>query len=182
MFPLQTLQNKLVHLQPLTENDFETLFAVAADPLIWEQHPNPDRYKRDVFATYFKGALESGGALLLTEASSGKVIGCSRFYDYEPEKQEVKIGYTFFARSCWGKGYNSSVKKLMLDYACRFAETVIFHVGAKNMRSRKAMEKLGAEYLGEEEVAYYGEAPRQNVVFRITRADWNTTHTKNETH
>ena len=40
--------------------------------------------------------------------------------------------------------------------------------GAQNMRSRIAMQRLGAELIGEEEVAYFGEPPRMNVVFRIT--------------
>lgn len=172
MFPLPTLQNDLVVLQPLAAEDFERLLAVASDPLIWEQHPNPDRYKREVFATYFQGAIESGGALLVSDAATGEVIGCSRFYDYESEQQEVKIGYTFFARRCWGKGYNAEAKHLMLQHAFQYADSVIFHVGAQNKRSRRAMEKLGAEFLGEETVAYYGEAPKQNVVFRIRKGDW----------
>lgn len=172
MFPLSTLQTNLVAAAPLAETDFERLLAVAADPLIWEQHPNPDRYKREVFATYFKGAMESGGALLISDAATNEVIGCSRFYDYEPDRREVKIGYTFFARRCWGKGYNAAAKHLMLQHAFQYVDSVIFHVGAQNKRSRRAMEKLGAEYLGEETVAYYGEAPKQNVVYRIRKEDW----------
>jgi RimJ/RimL family protein N-acetyltransferase len=172
MFPLHTLQNDLVVLQPLAAEDFERLLAVASDPLIWEQHPNPDRYKREVFATYFQGAIESGGALLISDAATGEVIGCSRFYDYESGQQEVKIGYTFFARRCWGKGYNAAAKQLMLQHAFQYADSVIFHVGAQNRRSRRAMEKLGAEFLGEEDVAYYGEATKRNVVYRIRKDDW----------
>jgi hypothetical protein len=45
---------------------------------------------------------------------------------------------------------------------------VIFHVGAQNLRSRIAMQRLGAELIREEDVAYFGESPRRNVVFRIT--------------
>ncbi|MBN8665134.1 MAG: GNAT family N-acetyltransferase [Chitinophagales bacterium] len=166
------LSNELVHLCPLQAADFEALYAVAADPLIWEQHPNPDRYKREVFTNYFTGAMESKGALLITDAATGAVIGCSRFYDYLPEQREVKIGYTFFSRSCWGKPYNRTVKHLMITHALQYADTIIFHVGANNIRSRKAMEKLGARFIGEEEVAYYGEASRLNVVYAITSQDW----------
>lgn len=172
MFPLHPLQTNLVAAAPLAASDFERLLAVAADPMIWEQHPNPDRYKREVFSTYFKGALESGGALLITDAATNAVIGCSRFYDYEPDRREVKIGYTFFARSCWGKGYNAEAKQLMLQHAFQYVDSVIFHVGAQNLRSRRAMEKLGAAFLGEEDVAYYGEATKRNVVYRIRKEDW----------
>lgn len=162
------LRNEWVQLWPLQIADFDRLYAVAADPLIWEQHPNPDRYQRPVFQNYFKGAMESGGAFLILDVA-GEVIGSSRFYDHLPEAREVKIGYTFFARSCWGKPYNRSVKRLMLEYAFQYVDRVIFHVGAGNIRSQRAMEKIGALKLGEEEVAYYGEATRTNVVYVITR-------------
>ena len=166
------LSNELVNLSPLQSDDFETLYAVASDPLIWEQHPNPDRYKREVFTNYFTGAMESGGALLIRDAVTNDVVGCSRFYDYLPEQSEVKIGYTFFSRTCWGKGVNRAVKHLMIAHALQYVHTIIFHVGANNLRSRKAMEKLGARFMGEEEVAYYSEAIRLNVVYAITKQDW----------
>lgn len=164
-----SLANELVTLRPLREADWSALFAVAADPLIWEQHPNPDRYKEAVFRNYFTGALESQGALLISDTQTGEVIGCSRFYDYLPEKSEVKIGYTFFARSTWQKGFNRATKILMLQHAFQFVDNVIFHVGEHNLRSRTAMEKLGAEMIGMEDVAYYGEAVKRNVVYRIRK-------------
>jgi len=166
------LKNEWVELIPLNPMDFEILYTIARDPLIWEQHPNPDRYKRDVFQTYFKGAIESSGAFLIKDIY-GNAIGCTRFYDYFPEKHEIKIGYTFFSRSCWGKPYNKSTKALMLEYAFRFVDAVVFHVGAGNIRSQKAMEKIGAKLMGEEIISYYGEAPKINKVYRIERRDFS---------
>lgn len=163
------LKNNLVTLSPLKYNDFETLFQAASDPLIWEQHPNADRYKRDVFQNYFNGAMESGGAFLIKNTATEEVIGCSRFYDHEPTSKEIKIGYTFFVRSSWGKGFNRATKELMIDYALKSVDAIIFHVGINNFRSRKAMEKLGAEYVGTVEVAYYGEPVKQNVVYKISK-------------
>ena len=160
------LHNALVSLRPLSVTDFELLYAVAGDPLIWEQHPNPDRYKREVFQNYFKGAVESEGAFIVLDQHE-QVIGSTRFYDYNPAKSEIKIGYTFFARSCWGQEFNRSTKLLMLSYAFEFVNRVLFHVGASNIRSQKAMEKLGAIKIGEEEVAYYGEATRLNFVYKF---------------
>lgn len=162
------LKDNWVQLQPLSATDFEELYRVASDPLIWEQHPNPDRYKKEVFSVYFEGALASGGAMLICDAQ-GQVIGSSRFYDWESDVREVKIGYTFFARSCWGKPYNRSAKMLMLKHAfLEGAKRVLFHVGVNNIRSQKAMEKLGATIVDEVTVAYYGEAPRRNFVYLIT--------------
>ena len=99
------LRNEIVILVPLKESDFESLYEVASDPLIWEQHPNPDRYKLDVFKTYFQGAMESKGAFLIVDAATGKALGSSRFYDHHPDKKEIKIGYTFFFKGMLGKIY-----------------------------------------------------------------------------
>jgi RimJ/RimL family protein N-acetyltransferase len=166
------LQDEYVTLLPLQETDFERLYLVAADPLIWEQHPQKDRWQRDVFANYFKGAVESKGALLVMDSATGDLIGCSRYYDYDAAAGSIFIGYTFLVRSHWGGSYNRSLKKLMLGHAFTFAETVLFHIGASNIRSQKAMERIGGVRIGIEDVAYYGEKSNPNVVYCITRQDW----------
>ena len=172
-FELQpTLADPRVRVRPLHDDDFESLHAVAADPLIWEQHPNPTRWQREVFRTYFAGAMASGGALLVSDTASGALIGSSRYYDLDIPGSQVAIGYTFFARRCWGKGYNRALKALMLDHAFRFVERVVFHVGAANRRSRIAMERLGGQLIGEVQMAYHGEAMHTNVVYAIERAQW----------
>ena len=124
--------------------DFEPLYAVASDPLIWEQHPDWDRFRRHVFSDLFDSGLRSGGALVALDAASGAVIGSSRFYDWNPLQREVAIGYTFLARRCWGGTYNPEMKRLMLTHAFGFARRVWFHVGARNHRSRRAMANIGA--------------------------------------
>ena len=163
------LKNEIVVLEPLKESDVELLYEVASDPLIWEQHPNPDRYKPDVFLNYFRGAMESKGAFLIMDAATGKAIGSSRFYDHDPEKKEIKIGYTFFSRTCWGKSINQHVKGLMIAHALSFVDNIIFHVGASNIRSQIAMERLGAVKIATEEVAYFGETSRLNHVYQISK-------------
>ncbi len=168
-----TLANELVRLSPLQEKDFEELYAVASDPLVWEQHPNKNRYRREVFAVYFEGAIASEAAFKITEAKTGETIGCSRFYDYDAAAGSVVIGYTFFARSHWGNGYNPAAKALMMAYAFTFANTVIFHIGSNNIRSQKAIVKIGAIKTGEAEVAYYGEDNNLNFIYKVQKKDWN---------
>jgi RimJ/RimL family protein N-acetyltransferase len=163
------LRNEKVILQPLQASDFERLYRVASDPLLWANHPNKNRYQPEVFQNFFKGALESGGAFIILDAPHGEPIGSSRFYDYDPKEKSVLIGYTFFARNCWGQGYNRAVKELMLAHAFQWVDRVIFHVGAVNIPSQKAMTKLGATKTGELEVAYYGEADKLNFVYEISR-------------
>lgn len=173
-FELQpSLENEFVKIQPLKESDFEQLYAVASDPLIWEQHPNPDRYKKAVFETFFKGAMQSQGAFLVSDKKTGKLIGSSRFYGFDPKKNSIAIGYTFLAKDHWGSKYNPALKKLMIDHAFRFVDSIIFHVGALNVRSQKAIERLGANKIDEIEMEYYGEANRLNFVYEIRKKDWS---------
>jgi N-acetyltransferase len=148
-FDLQpTLKGELLTLRPLRPEDFHDLCAVAADPLIWEQHPNRDRHREEVFRQFFHEALESGGALIAIDSDDEQVIGSSRFHAYDPEKSEIEIGWTFLARSRWGGLYNREMKQLMLGHAFRFVKKVVFLVGPQNLRSQRALEKIGAVRAG----------------------------------
>jgi RimJ/RimL family protein N-acetyltransferase len=139
-----TLVGDLVVVRPLRADDFDALYAVARDPRLWEQHPQRDRWREDVFRSFFEAQLASGGGLAVIERSSGEVIGSSRYDDYDPERSEVEIGWTFLARRCWGGTYNGELKRLMLEHAFRFVERVVLLVDPDNLRSRRAVEKLGA--------------------------------------
>lgn len=164
-----TLENEQVMLRPLKEQDFEALYQVAADPAIWQQHPTKDRWKKDVFVTFFEGAIKSGGAFLVIDKASGAAIGSTRFYDYNPEESSIFIGYTFYATACWGKGINPGVKALMLDHIFSFVDRVYFHIGASNIRSQMAIARIGAIKISEEEVTYFGEAPKLNFMYEIRK-------------
>ncbi|MBP7172869.1 MAG: GNAT family N-acetyltransferase [Cloacibacterium sp.] len=167
-----TLENQNVILQPLQESDFERLYEVASDPLVWEQHPNKNRFEREAFKNYFEGAMISEGAFLIIDKESGEVAGSTRFYAYDEDENSIFIGYTFYGRKFWGSKLNPQVKKLMLDYIFQYVDLVKFHVGAENWRSRTAMERLGAEYRGEISVAYHGEPNRENVEYWIRKEEW----------
>lgn len=173
-FDLQpTLVSPEIVLRPLRADDFESLYAAASDPAVWEQHPEPDRWKRQVFGGFFRGALESGGAFAAVDPSAGRVVGSSRYYGLDAAKSEVVIGYSFLARAYWGGRWNRAMKKLMLDHAFRFVDAAVFHVGERNMRSRRAMEKIGGVLSGTLPAASRDGAPRVNVVYRIRRADYS---------
>ncbi len=163
------LKNETIRLEPLQQTNFEQLYAVASNPLVWEQHPNPNRYKLEDFTNYFKGAIESKGAFLILDAATNETVGCSRYYDYNEADSSVLIGYTFIGTKFWGNGYNKALKQLMLDYAFQFVDKVYFHIGAFNIRSQKAIEKIGAVKVDEYEVEYYGETSKLNFVYVITK-------------
>ena len=169
-FDLQpTLKGNLIEIRPLTREDFDALFVAASDPLIWEQHPENDRYTREVFQRYFDGAIESKGAFAIIEQKSGRIIGSSRYCNLNPAEGEVEVGWTFLERAFWGGSYNRELKTLMLDHAFRFVDRVVFVVGEKNFRSQKALEKIGARFLRKEQRPAVDGTMTPNLVFAITR-------------
>jgi len=166
------LEDENIILYPLRAEDFTALYAAAADPEIWAQHPNKDRWKKEVFSTFFEGAMQSGGAFRVVDKATGQTMGSTRFYDYNAEDSSIFIGYTFYATAYWGKGINPAVKALMLDYIFQFVNKVYFHIGSQNIRSQIALGRLGAVKVDEQEVTYFGEAPKLNFVYEITKAAW----------
>lgn len=163
------LEDDMIMARPLSPEDFDTLYSVASDPAIWQQHPSKTRYQPEVFKTFFEGAIKSDGAFIIYDKKSGEPIGGTRFYNYNEKEKSVFIGYTFYAKTYWGKGINHRMKKLMVNYAFQFVDKIIFHVGAENFPSQKSIERFGAEKTGEEVVEYYGEQPRLNFVYEIRK-------------
>lgn len=166
-----TIKNDLVSIKPLNDTDFEALYKVASDPLIWEQHPKKNRYQEEIFKIFFEGAIESKGAFLVLDSKTNQIIGSSRFYELS-ELNSVAIGYTFISREYWGRNYNRALKSLMIDHAFQFVTNVLFHVGSMNIRSQKAMEKLGAKKNAEVKMAYYGEENNLNFIYTINKDEW----------
>ena len=163
--PQPTLTSDLVVLRPLRASDFDNLWKVASDPLIWEQHPAKERSQPEGFRTFFDEAMASGGALVALDAQTGEVIGSSRYFGYDESKREVEIGWTFLARSHWGGRYNGEMKRLMLDHAFQFVDTVLFLIAPTNIRSQRAVEKIGAVRSG-----VVHRSGKDNVVYRLERA------------
>ena len=160
------LKGELVELRPLCIEDYEGLYAVAADPLIWEQHPVRNRHEEATFRSFFEESLASGGALVAIDINSQQIIGSSRFHGYDEGRSEVEIGWTFLARSYWGGRYNGEMKRLMLGHAFRFVRCVVFLVGVQNIRSQQAVERIGGLRVGTRPDA----GGRDSYVYQITAA------------
>lgn len=153
------LAGRTIKLRPLEQGDFEALYLVASDPKIWEQHPDSERHQREIFQQrFFESALASRGALVIQESDSGRIIGSSRYYEWNPDTREISIGYTFIERNHWGVGTNRELKELMLNHIYQWARVVWFHVGKNNIRSRRAVEKLGATLSYEKERELRGKS------------------------
>jgi RimJ/RimL family protein N-acetyltransferase len=164
-----TLKGELLELRPLEAQDFDDLFAVAADPLICEQHPAKDRYQEEQFRTFFREALESGGSLIAIDTKGGRIIGSSRYHGYDAERSEVEIGWTFLSRSHWGGRYNREMKQLMLQHAFRFVDRVVFLIGPHNRRSQRAVEKIGAVRAG----SRLDGSGRASILYQISAATFS---------
>lgn len=145
-FDLQpTLTGTLLYLRPLKEEDFEDLYKVGSDKLIWEQHPAWNRYKKNVFKKFFRRAMASGGAFAVIDKKTGAIIGSSRFTMYDPDQSSVEIGWTFLSRTYWGGVYNGEMKRLMMRHAFNYVDKVILLVGMNNKRSQMAVKKIGGK-------------------------------------
>ena len=137
--------------------------------MIWEQHPCSDRYKEEVFRDFFREALGSRGALVAIDRKTQKVIGSSRYRWHVPPRNELEIGWTFLARSHWGGPYNREMKRLMLEHAFNFVDKVIFLVGTTNLRSRRAIEKIGATLTARRESTTLHGRIIEHVIYQISR-------------
>ena len=163
------LGSELLLVRPLRSDDFEALWAISSDPLLWEQHPAKERAERAGFEQWFEDAIASGGALVVQRRHDGEVIGTSRYDRLDEDASEVEIGWTFIARRLWGGPANRELKRLMLEHAFRSVRAVVFRVHSENVRSRRAVEKLGATLVATEADAL---GRGENVVYRLTAQEW----------
>lgn len=151
----------------MKSEDFGELHAAASDPLIWEQHPEHDRYKEEKFRKFFDSGIECGGAFVILDAATDEVIGSSRYNGLDIDSSQVEIGWTFLRTKYWGGLYNRELKRLMLDHAFQFVDNVLFYIGPNNNRSRRAVEKIGATLVGTS--SRFGS---DSVVYRLTKSDY----------
>jgi N-acetyltransferase len=170
--PQPRLASDLVALRPLAADDFDALYAVASDPEIWALHPAHDRWQEPVFRRFFDDALASGGALVAIDPATGAVIGSSRYDTCRADPGEVEIGWTFLARRCWGGAVNGAMKRLMIAHALDSYRRVIFLVGEHNLRSRRALEKIGAVLTPRVQHAEMAGVPVTHVIYAVGREEF----------
>src|SRR5215510_10659956 len=164
-----TLTGNRLLMRPLRAEDYGEIYAAASDPLIWEQHPANNRHEPAVFKALFDESLASGGCLVAIDRATGRMIGWSRYHGYDAAASEVEIGWTFLARAYWGGVYNGEMKRLMLAHAFAAVRTVLFIVGTGNVRSQRAVEKLGATRRREIRVNASGS---ESYVYELAAADY----------
>ena len=165
------LEGETISLRPLREDDFDGLYACASDKKIWQGHPSPDRYKHSEFVPYFKASLESQANVVVIDKQTNKIIGLSRYYKVDKTPDDISIGFTFLACEYWGGVTNRELKTLMIDYALEYFPVVWLHVGADNIRSQKAVLKIGAEFVGEQSLHIAGKLGEW-FCYKIEKEKW----------
>ncbi|MCB0542360.1 MAG: GNAT family N-acetyltransferase [Lewinellaceae bacterium] len=168
-----TLEDDLIRLRPLVISDYEPLYEVAKDPLIWEQHPCHDRYKKEVFSAFFDDSVRSGGCLIAIDKANGNIIGSSRFKPVEHAGHAVEIGWSFLSRHYWGGVYNKAMKKLMIDHTFKSLDIVVFYIGKENFRSRKAVEKIGGCIVEDDPFRHLVKKSEADLTYMIFKHDWH---------
>jgi N-acetyltransferase len=172
-FDLQpTLSNDLLTIRPLKADDFDNLYKVASDPLIWEQHPAKDRYQKEVFTKLFNEGLASSGALVIIDKKTDKIIGSTRFNPVPETGNAIEIGWSYLARAYWGGLYNRSQKHLLMDYAFQHVGHVFYYINKFNMRSRKAVEKLGGNRISHFNNQLLDPRSEVGVIYRIGKIEY----------
>ena len=167
------LEDDLIIIRPLQEDDFRALYAVASDPLIWEQHTAHDRHELNVFTQLFEESIKSGGALIVVDRRSGNIIGSSRYARSPSDSSAIEIGWSFLDRVYWGGKYNGAKKKLMIDHAFHSGmKIVLFHIAKVNIRSQRAVEKIGGHRIEGLKYQNLYKNPEMNFTYVIKRQDW----------
>lgn len=151
---LPLLENNWVRLDPLLTSHIEYLWPIASTLNIYEYSPTNVSSKA-LLKTYIEEALafqKSHTAIpfAIFDKKNNKYVGCTRFGYIDQKHKTLHIGWTWIAKESQGTGLNGSVKQLLLSAAFgpMGMRKVSFRVDALNIKSRKAVEKLGAQLEG----------------------------------
>jgi N-acetyltransferase len=179
---LHLLKGRHVYLQCLTEAHREVLRPLARDPRIWEFNKTlllTETYDQQ-FDNYFNEALSlpamGAQTFAIVAAGDDRVIGMTRAYDLDRRVKKITIGHTWYIPSVWGMAHNKECKLLLLTYMFEDLglERVDFKVASQNIRSQKAVEKIGG--IREGALRRYSlrndGTPTDTVFFSILGEEW----------
>jgi N-acetyltransferase len=143
----ETLEGRLVRLEPLEAGHEEALWAAAQDERVWRWMRVRGDESRDAFHGWFEHALKETPFATVV---AGTPMGSTSFLNVREDDRVIEIGNTWLASRTWGTGANDEAKLLMLEHAferCGFLR-VEFKTDAANERSRAALLAIGAMFEG----------------------------------
>ena len=164
------LESQTVKLMPLEKQHFEELYIAASDKRLWEFIP-VDGSDSNKFNQAYEKALtdrETGTQypFIIYHKHSKKIIGSTRLFEIFPNDRKLEIGWTWIVKEYWGTAINFECKLLLLTFCFETLKAVRVQLKTKdaNMRSRKAIEKLGAKFEG----IFRKDRLQDNGIFRNT--------------
>lgn len=174
------LNGRVVCLSPINRKDKAALEQASADPQIWTFNPVGNDSKK-AFEPWFEKAIAEhscGESIVYTvkRPDSKKVIGTTRIYDVSHRHKRLQVGYTWYHPDVWGTSVNKEAKLLLLTHAFEVMgmNRVGFSVDARNSRSLKALESLGATNEGtlRQNMVLSDGFVRDTVVLSIVKEQW----------
>jgi Acetyltransferases, including N-acetylases of ribosomal proteins len=176
------LHNEYIRLEPLSSGHFDALLAIAQQQEIWQylalDGTDKETLLRELKAAILRRATGEEYAFTIFDNKTNEIIGSTRLYNMFPEHRKLEIGWTWYSPKVWGKGHNIACKLLLLTYAFETLKTlrVQFQAHDKNLRSRAAIQKIGATFEGilrNDRIRYNGEQ-RDTAVYSIIEREWQT--------
>lgn len=180
--PGTILNGALVELVPLEEKHFEELTVLAGEKRIWEFIPIDMSTKEKCFEAFADAILErEKGAqfpFVIVHKKERKIIGSTRLMNIEPAHKKLEIGWTWLFPDYWATAVNLECKLLLLTFC--FEELKAIRVQLKtdenNIRSRKAIEKIGGQYEGvlRHDMIRANGTIRNSAYFSIINTEWDS--------
>ena len=163
-----------LHLEQLTVGHRESLRPLCPhDDPVWDIYPN--RWAGDDFDTAFDATIAHPDRFPFLIVADGAPVGMSGFLHLNPADNWLELGGTYMTPAARGSGLNSRIKPLLIDraIACGFTR-IEFRIDQRNLRSQRAVEKLGAVREGvlrKQKITWTGHV-RDTVVYSILADEW----------
>jgi len=176
-----SLENERIKLEPLTPDHVKLMRPLSSDSDIWrwytEDLSNPDDLENWMMNRLRESENGTQMSYAVIDKKDDKVIGSSSYGHIEWAEKCLEVGWTWLGKEYIGSGINKHMKFLMLGHAfdTMGIERLELRTDETNVRSRRAMEKIGAVYDGilRNHRTTQGGRRRNSVIYSIIRSEWN---------
>jgi len=179
------LSGQVVDLIPLQKEHFPELVKLSKDKRIWEFYIF-NWYDSEKFLDVLKSAIvekEKGTQFpfIIYHKPEKKIIGSTRFLEIQPLHKKLEIGWTWLHPDYWGTEVNLECKLLLLTFCFEKLQAmrVQLKTDENNLRSRKAIEKIGGKFEGilRHDLLRDNETKRNSALYSILDNEWNNVKT-----
>ncbi|ATP39960.1 GNAT family N-acetyltransferase [Solibacillus sp. R5-41] len=177
---MKALQNNIVKLEPINTEHIDGILNAARFPEIWE-HMSVTLLDRESVVHYVEDAIHKRDAktdypFVIVDAQTNEIIGSTSYMDISMAHKRLEIGSTWLTPANWRSNINTNCKFLLLQYGfeeLRFNRIQI-KTGHENVRSQKAIERLGAvkEGILRNHMIQKEGTIRHTVMYSITSEEW----------